>query len=102
MGILRELGNGQEHVLHAKETCGRSPHCTVRLNAVLVAPMHAELRWDGEAWIIRDVGSSNGTFVDGVPLRVGQPRALRRGSAIGLGRIAADFELVDDSPPLPA
>jgi pSer/pThr/pTyr-binding forkhead associated (FHA) protein len=99
MGILREIRSGKEHVLAAKQTCGRSPQCAVRLNEFWVTPWHAELHWDGEAWVVRDLGSLNGTFVDGVLLSAGQPHALRRGSTLGFGRSAADFELVDDSGP---
>jgi pSer/pThr/pTyr-binding forkhead associated (FHA) protein len=71
MGILREIGNGKEHVLDVKQTLGRSPQCAVRLSDWWVAPWHAELRWDGDAWIIRDLVSMNGTFVDGARLSAG-------------------------------
>jgi pSer/pThr/pTyr-binding forkhead associated (FHA) protein len=99
LGILREIRNGKELVLAVKQTFGRKSHCTVRLSDRWVAPWHAELRWDGEAWIIRDFASTNGTFVDGARLSAGQPHALQQGNAIGFGRASPDFELVDGSGP---
>ena len=99
MGILREIGNGKELVLDVKQTFGRKSQCTVRLSDRWVAALHAELRWDGEAWIVRDFASTNGTFVDGARLSAGQPQALQQGSAIGFGHAAPDFELVDGSGP---
>jgi pSer/pThr/pTyr-binding forkhead associated (FHA) protein len=99
MGILREIGNGKEHVLDVKQTLGRSPQCAVRLSDWWVDPCQAELRWDGEAWIIRDLASWKGTFVDGARLSAGQTHALQLGSAIGFGRADPDFELIDGSGP---
>ena len=49
---------------------------------------HAEVRWDGEGFCVRDLGSRNGTFVDGQPVH-GQVegaglRILRTGSSLFL------------------
>lgn len=49
---------------------------------------HAEVRWDGERFCVRDLGSRNGTFVDGQPA-FGQIagaglRILRAGSSLFL------------------
>jgi pSer/pThr/pTyr-binding forkhead associated (FHA) protein len=98
MGILREIGNGKEHVLEANHILGRSARCAVPLAYVWIDPVHAELRWTGEAWTIRDLASMNGTFVDGEALKGGQVHVLREGSAIRLGR-GSEFELVDSSGP---
>lgn len=37
-----------------------------------VSERHAEIGWNGTAWTIRDLGSSNGTVVDGVKLAGGR------------------------------
>jgi len=47
---------------------GRHPECEVAFDAhrdIDASSRHAELRRIGERWVLVDVGSSNGTFVDG-------------------------------------
>jgi hypothetical protein len=43
---------------------GRSPDCDVFLDDVTVSRRHAEIVRDGERFVIRDLGSLNGTFVN--------------------------------------
>ena len=43
---------------------GRSPECDVFLDDVTVSRRHAELMREGERFVIRDLGSLNGTFVN--------------------------------------
>ncbi len=43
---------------------GRSPDCDVFLDDVTVSRRHAEIVQDGGAYVIRDLGSLNGTFVN--------------------------------------
>lgn len=43
---------------------GRSPECDVFLDDVTVSRRHAELVAEGATYVIRDLGSLNGTFVN--------------------------------------
>ncbi|HEX6724396.1 MAG TPA: FHA domain-containing protein [Gaiella sp.] len=43
---------------------GRSPECDVFLDDVTVSRRHAEIVQEGGAYVIRDLGSLNGTFVN--------------------------------------
>ncbi|MEO5633989.1 FHA domain-containing protein [Gaiella sp.] len=43
---------------------GRSPECDVFLDDVTVSRRHAELVGEGDTYVIRDLGSLNGTFVN--------------------------------------
>jgi hypothetical protein len=43
---------------------GRSPDCDVFLDDVTVSRRHAEVVRDGDRFLIRDLGSLNGTFVN--------------------------------------
>jgi len=45
---------------------------------------HLALRRDGGAWTARDLGSSNGTRIDGEPLGPGAARELRDGARLSL------------------
>ena len=65
---------------------GRSPECTVPFagaSAGVVSATHAELRARGGEWWVTDLGSRNGTYVNG--RRIAAPVPLRAGDVIGLG-----------------
>ena len=44
---------------------GRSPGCQLVFDDDTVSRRHAELRMTGGRWILRDLGSANGTWVNG-------------------------------------
>lgn len=44
---------------------GRQSTCDLPLSDANMSRQHAELFWDGEGWSIRDLGSTNGTSVNG-------------------------------------
>lgn len=63
---------------------GRSPDLGVgRIASRTVSKHHAELRREGEAWVVRDLGSRNGTFLGA--RQIDQSR-IQSGDVIGLGR----------------
>jgi sulfite reductase alpha subunit-like flavoprotein len=51
---------------------------------------HAGINWDGSGYVLEDLGSTNGTTVNGEPLAA--PRDLRPGDRIGVGGITFVFE----------
>ena len=55
-------------------------------NSEVVSRVHANLRVEGDAYYLEDVGSSNGTYVNGLPLPVGNRHRLRPGDRIALGK----------------
>ena len=66
-------------------TIGRSPECDFHLVEPSVSRRHAELRRDGERWLLRDMGSRNGTRPNGV--RVTDEVEARPGDQISLGGV---------------
>jgi Mg-chelatase subunit ChlD len=63
---------------------GRAPQGNdILLYGVATSGHHAEIRLQGGGHLIRDLGSTNGTFVNGV--RIVQPRLLRNGDRITIG-----------------
>ena len=50
-------------------TIGRSPECDLAVHSGYVSTQHARLYREGDALFIEDLGSRNGTFVDGVRIQ---------------------------------
>ncbi|MGB3294965.1 MAG: FHA domain-containing protein [Phormidesmis sp.] len=55
-------------------------------NSEVVSRVHANLRVEGDVYYLEDVGSSNGTYVNGLPLPVGNRHRLRPGDRIAFGK----------------
>ena len=72
-------------------TIGRSPDCDLPLGHITVSWHHAELRRNGQAWVLVDLGSKNGTRVNG--WRADSGFAVRAGDCVSFG--AAVFRLAD-------
>ena len=52
----------------------------------VVSRVHADLRIEGDAYFIEDMGSSNGTYINHSPLQKGNRHRLRNGDRIALGK----------------
>ena len=62
---------------------GRSPEVDLVLVDDTVSRRHAELRRDGARWLLRDLGSRNGTRVNGV--RLLDEAEVRAGDRVSFG-----------------
>ena len=99
MAVLVHLATGERHSLQSEHLIGRGNACHLQLDNQLASSAHAELRWIGTAWELRDLGSRNGTFIDGERLDKGDERVLARGMLLAFGEPEDRWELADDSPP---
>jgi hypothetical protein len=79
---------------------GRSDRCSIRLDDEHVSRVHALIWWDEDAWIVKDLGSDNGTFVDGKALERGGRAKLEVGSALTFGLGSAVWSMRDIDPPV--
>ena len=74
---------------------GRSAESTIPLNDTNVSRRHAELRLRGEGaeavWVLVDLGSTNGTLINGV--KVNGEQVLRKNDAIVFGATKARYEV---------
>lgn len=52
----------------------------------IVSRIHADIRVEADAFYIEDVGSSNGTYINNLPLAKGNRHRLRPGDRISLGK----------------
>ena len=55
-------------------------------NSEVVSRIHSDIRVEGDAYYIEDVGSSNGTYVNGMSLLPGNRHRLRPGDRISMGK----------------
>jgi len=99
MGTLLNDKLGKRIVLEAVSTVGRSDRSTLRLADDRVSLDHASIRWEGEGWSVRDLGSLNRTFVDGQPLSAGESKALYSGARLAFGRDNDSWLMADARAP---
>ncbi|MEW2576414.1 DUF1707 and FHA domain-containing protein [Streptomyces syringium] len=64
---------------------GRSPLSDLRFDHDTVSRRHAELRYVGDSWRLSDLGSRNGTYVNG--LRIAGTVCVRPGDHIAFGSL---------------
>jgi predicted component of type VI protein secretion system len=57
-------GELARHALDGAVTIGRSPECTLVIRDVLLSRRHCQVEPMLDRWVISDLGSKNGTFVD--------------------------------------
>jgi hypothetical protein len=68
-------------------TLGRDPRNDIVIDHPQVSRRHARITRQSNAWVIEDLESTNGTFVNGT--RVTEPRALIQGDTIELSEAVA-------------
>ena len=81
-------------------TIGRAPSCHVVVPRPTVSRLHAIVEPEGPRWAIRDAGSANGTFVNGV--RLSGPHLLTDRDALGFGEPAPALRFHDPDPTVAA
>lgn len=76
-------------------TLGRATDCTVPIRDRYLSRRHAEIVYDTNSWVLRDLGSVNGTLLNGTRLNGSAP--LKPGDRITLGDSEVVFEPDDSS-----
>lgn len=82
-------GFGAAHAIAAKSSVGRNHEGELVILASSVSREHAELRKTDGGWTVRDLGSRNGTFVDGT--RVQGRHNLTERALVKIGDVALWF-----------
>ncbi len=97
-GTLRVLAseteavqNGDEYQLSVVSDIGRSPVNLVVIDDEFTSGRHALITWSGEQWLVEDVGSRNGTFLNDLPVE--SQTVMVAGDVITVGRTQFKLDL---------
>lgn len=71
-------------------TIGRADDSTIAINDDYVSSHHARLVPNGAAWLLEDLGSTNGTVLDAA--KVTAPTEVHAGSQIRIGRTVLELQ----------
>ncbi len=89
---------GRVHALKGDELLlGRNADCGLQMQDPACSRHHAAIRRQGAGWVIEDLASTNGSWLDGRPLAKGRPAALMPGATIRLGDTTLSFNHSDDT-----
>lgn len=80
--------NVKRVVLRGTTVIGRSRDCSLRIASGSVSRRHCEVRIEGDAVSVVDLGSSNGTFIDDERLPAGEERSLTPGAKLAVGGVS--------------
>ena len=86
--IVTKDGVTQEIPVKGRTIIGRDEGCDVTLDEQWVSRRHAEVVHQGGNWVVRDLGSSNGTVLNGQRVTDG---ALKNGDRIRIGEFTLLF-----------
>jgi serine phosphatase RsbU (regulator of sigma subunit)/pSer/pThr/pTyr-binding forkhead associated (FHA) protein len=89
--VIQSADGTREHFVLKEDvtTIGRSRESDIFLPDQWLSRHHAEIRRKGEAWLLADLNSKNGTLLSGQPVK-GEAR-LRHGDVITLGEHTLTF-----------
>lgn len=100
--FLAGPNTGRRYQLHGEDDyiIGRRSDCRIFVPDMRVSRQHARIRWEGDAWMLEDLGSNNGTFVNGERI---QSATLEHQDEIAIAnnRIRVELPAQPPKPPPP-
>ena len=80
---------GKTFTLGDELTIGRSENCTLILDDAYVSQMHARIFPRGDRFVVEDLGSTNGTYLN--RQRLTSPAELQRGDRVKIGKTVLEM-----------
>lgn len=97
------VGEAEFPLQPPRTVVGRSRSCDVRLREDTVSRLHAAFHFDDQGLLLEDLGSSNGTFLNGQ--RLVEPQRVKSGDQVRFGTLQATLlgpeEAVQPARPSP-
>ncbi len=87
--VIEPAAAAADHALGEEMTMGRAPGCTIVVDDTYVSQLHARVFRRDDGWFVEDIGSTNGTFLNGSQL--GAAQRLGRGDRIQLGNAVLEI-----------
>ena len=87
--IIRGPGAGRDVTLGAETVVGRATDVEIPVEDAGASRRHCRVRMQGQFWVLEDLGSRNGTYVNGK--RAEQAVPLREGDVIRIGTVELIF-----------
>lgn len=89
--VVLEGGNlkGKTFDLNGELQLGRADRCDIVLDDAYASQIHARIFSRGDAWVVEDMGSTNGTYVN--RQKVTSPVELSRGDRIKIGKTVLEM-----------
>lgn len=88
-------------ILEAESLVGRREGCLLSIDDGCISSIHASIRWHDSRWIIRDLNSTNGTWVNGVRLSSDADKELGPGDRLTFGASPHHWLVEDVAAPAP-
>jgi hypothetical protein len=88
MNVIVQQGADSGHTMSSDRglvSIGRGAECDLVLHEAQASRQHAELRRYGDQWLVVDLGSTNGTIVNGVRLTPHVARPVTSGATVVIG-----------------
>src|SRR5688572_24324051 len=96
--VISGPNRGTSYPLQAGEVIvGRQSSSSIALSSSKVSKQHCAIQVQGEDILLRDLGSSNGTFVNGVLTKA---KKLKLGDRISIGEFVLEVVLQKDQTSL--
>lgn len=86
-----EVDGHRYELVRGVTVVGRGSDCSIRITDNAASRKHLEIVWDGTSALARDLGSTNGSKIEGQRFREAR---LQAGSVIMIGQTALRFQLV--------
>ncbi len=80
---------------------GRAPQSNVVISDSDISRLHAQIVTTSQGFFVSDLGSTNGTYINGVAIKPKQMLQLKSNDQVNLGRVSLLFQVVSDSIPSP-
>lgn len=96
--VIEEIRKGAENrvlgsLSEGEVLVGRDPTCGIPLQNTAVSRQHGVFQQFKDHWLYKDLGSTNGSWLNGLPLGEGQWRIVRTGDLMQLADIAVKIGL---------
>lgn len=98
--LLTGPSAGTAYRLRPSTTIGRSSESNIAIDDLSASRRHALVTGRGGEWVLEDLGSANGTWVNRA--RIGAPMVLSPGDAVTIGTTSFRFEFAPAPPEAPA